>query len=156
MFHLFNSVVRVERLQLVVTDGVASMDWVQATDPDDPQADAMLKYLRCRLDMIFLRPGKDIAPAPEAGKAPDRIGVMFTFPYAPIKAGDRFVAIPNDEGKIPVDGTFEIRLKPDGAVGYADLHHLEVQVIEASPNVSLDDWPTEEPLEDDASEEPLP
>ena len=77
MFHLFNSVVRVERLQLVTTDGVAEMDWAQATDPD-PNAAEMLKYLECRLDMNFLRPGKDILPAPEAGKAPDRIGIMFT------------------------------------------------------------------------------
>lgn len=144
MFHLFNSVVRVERLQLVTTDGVAEMDWAQATDPD-PNAAAMLKYLECRLDMNFLRPGKDILPAPEAGKAPDRIGIMFTYPYAPIKAGDRIVAIPNREGKTPVKGTFEIRVMPDEAIDFSDQHHIEVQIIESNQNLSKDNWPTETP-----------
>ena len=144
MFHLFNSVVRVERLQLVTTDGVAEMDWAQATDPD-PNAAEMLKYLECRLDMNFLRPGKDILPAPEAGKAPDRIGIMFTYPYAPIKAGDRIVAIPNREGKTPVRGTFEIRVMPDEAIDFSDQHHIEVQIIESNQNLSKDNWPTETP-----------
>ncbi len=144
MFHLFNSVVRVERLQLVTTDGVAEMDWAQATDPD-PNAAEMLKYLECRLDMNFLRPGKDILPAPEAGKAPDRIGIMFTYPYAPIKAGDRIVAIPNREGKTPVKGTFEIRVMPDEAIDFSDHHHIEVQIIESNQNLSKDNWPTETP-----------
>lgn len=144
MFHLFNSVVRVERLQLVTTDGVAEMDWAQATDPD-PNAAEILKYLECRLDMNFLRPGKDILPAPEAGKAPDRIGIMFTYPYAPIKAGDRIVAIPNREGKTPVKGTFEIRVMPDEAIDFSDQHHIEVQIIESNQNLSKDNWPTETP-----------
>lgn len=144
MIHLFNSVVRVERLQLVTTDGVAEMDWAQATDPD-PNAAEMLKYLECRLDMNFLRPGKDILPAPEAGKAPDRIGIMFTYPYAPIKAGDRIVAIPNREGKTPVKGTFEIRVMPDEAIDFSDQHHIEVQIIESNQNLSKDNWPTETP-----------
>ena len=144
MFHLFNSVVRVERLQLVTTDGVAEMDWAQATDPD-PNAAEMLKYLECRLDMNFLRPGKDILPAPEAGKAPDRIGIMFTYPYAPIKAGDRIVAIPNREGKTPVRGTFEVRVMPDEAIDFSDQHHIEVQIIESNQNLSKDNWPTETP-----------
>lgn len=144
MFHLFNSVVRVERLQLVVTDGVADMDYAQATDPD-PNTAEMLKYLECRLDMNFLRPGKDILPAPEAGKAPDRIGIMFTYPYAPIKAGDRIVAIPNREGKVPVKGTFEIRVIPDEAIDFSDQHHIEVQIIETNQNLSKENWPTETP-----------
>ena len=154
MFHLFNSVVRVERLQLVTTDGVAEMDWAQATDPD-PNAAEMLKYLECRLDMNFLRPGKDILPAPEAGKAPDRIGIMFTYPYAPIKAGDRIVAIPNREGKTPVKGTFEIRVMPDEAIDFSDQHHIEVQIIESNQNLSKDNWPTETPEPPDP-EVPVP
>lgn len=154
MFHLFNSVVRVERLQLVTTDGVAEMDWAQATDPD-PNAAEMLKYLECRLDMNFLRPGKDILPAPEAGKAPDRIGIMFTYPYAPIKAGDRIVAIPNREGKTPVKGTFEIRVMPDEAIDFSDQHHIEVQIIESNQNLSKDNWPTETP-ESPYPEVPVP
>ena len=144
MEHLYNSVVRVERLELTNVDGVAVLDWVQATD-EDPNANAMLAYLECRLDLGFLRPGKDIAPAPEAGKAPDRIGVMFTYPYAPVRAGDRFVAIPNAEGEIPVAGTFESRLKPDEAIDFSTRHHLEIQIIETNQNLRLDNWPSDDP-----------
>ena len=147
MEHLFNSVVKVERLKLTVSDGTATMDWAQATDDTDTAVNDMLKYLKCRLDMNFIRQGKDIPPAPEAGKAPDRIGVMFTYPYAPIMAGDRVVAIANDNGKIPVAGTFEIRAIPDEAIDFSDRHHIEVQVIEA--NQLLEGrWPTEDPIED--------
>lgn len=146
MYHLFNSVVRVERIQLVVTDGTASMDWAQATDPD-PNTQALLERLPGRLDMNFLRPGKDIAPAPEAGKAPDRLGVFFTYPFAPIKAGDRLVAIENDWGLIPVKGTFEIRVIPDEAQDFSKTHHLEVQVIETNQHLTLENWPAEPPEE---------
>lgn len=148
MYHLFNSVVRVERMELITDDGIARMDWVQATD-EDPNAQALLERLPCRLDMNFLRPGKDIAPAPEAGKAPDRLGILFTYPYAPIKAGDRLVAIENDWGLIPVKGTFEIRVIPDEAQDFAKTHHLEVQVIETNQRLTLDNWPVEEPLPED-------
>lgn len=149
MQHLFPSAVRVERMQLVVVDGRATMDWSQATDPDEALND-MLQYLKCRIDMNFLRPGKDIAPAPEAGKAPDRIGILFCAPYAPIKAGDRLVTIPNEANKIPVKGTFEIRVMPDEAIDYSDQHHIEVQIIET--NQALEDiWPAEEPLPDEVT-----
>lgn len=152
MFHLFNSAVRVERLELVVNDGTPTMDWVQATD-DDPALNDVLQYLKCRLDMNFIRQGKDILPAPEAGKAPDRIGVMFCAAYSPIRAGDRIIAIENEQGKIPVKGTFEIRAIPDEAIDFSDQHHIEVQIIETNQNLSLDNWPVEPPTEDDETEE---
>lgn len=136
---LFNSVVRVEELKLVVTDGVSSMTWVQATDPDQ-QMNWMLSYLKCRLDMTFLRPGKDVTPAQEAGRATDRIGVLFTYPYAPIKAGQRIVAIPNARGKIPVPGTFGIEMIPDKAQDYSDAHHIEVQIHETNQSL-VGEWP---------------
>lgn len=142
-------------MQLVVGDGIPEMEWIQATVPGDPIASAMLARLDCRLDMNFLRKGKDLPPAPEAGKAPDRVGVMFTYPYAPIQAGDRIIAIPNNEGKIPVAGSFEIRAMPDEAIDFSDQHHIEVQVIETNQTLSKENWPTEEP-EEDAVEVPDP
>lgn len=148
MEHLFNSAVRVERLQLTVVGGRPIMDWAQATD-DDPALNDMLQFLKCRLDMNFLRPGKDILPAPEAGKAPDRIGIMFTSPYAPIRAGDRIVAIPNESGKTPVEGTFEIRQIPDEAIDFSERHHIEVQIIETNQQLDEDEWPAEEPLDEE-------
>lgn len=146
MDHLYPSAFRVERLQIVaVVNGSAETDWVQATDPD-PSSNDMLQYLRGRLDLNFVRPGKDIPIAPEAGKAPDRMGLLFTFAYAPIRAGDRIVAIPNEKGKIPVAGTFEIRPKPDEVQGYDDTHHTEVQVIEVGQALEEIEWPGEDPL----------
>jgi hypothetical protein len=147
MQHLYPSAFRVERLQLLsVENGVPSMDWAQAvSETGDPNEDDMLKFLMGRLDLGFIRPGRDIPLAPESGKAPDRMGVFFTFAYAPIRAGDRLVAIPNMMGKMPVKGTFEIRPKPDEAQGYSDTNHLEVQVIEVGQDLSEANWPGEDP-----------
>lgn len=146
MDHLYNSAFRVERLQIVnVIGGEAETDWVQATDPD-PSTNDLLHYLKGRLDLNFLRPGKDIPVAPEAGKAQDRIGVLFTYPYAPIRPGDRIIAIENEKGKIPVKGTFEIRPKPDEAIDYDDVHHLEIQVVEVGQSLAAMEWPGEDPL----------
>lgn len=147
MQHLYPSAFRVERLQLIqVQDGVPYTDWAQAVSETNDQAENdMLAFLMGRLDLGFIRPGKDIPLAPEAGKAPDRMGLLFTFPYAPIRAGDRIIAIPNMVGKIPVKGTFEIRPKPDEALGYSDTHHLEVQVIEVGQDLTEVEWPGEEP-----------
>lgn len=128
MQHLFSSVVRIERMGLSSVDGIASMDWTVVEGGE---------YVRCRLDLNFLRPGKDIAPAPVAGKAPDRIGLMFCSNGTPIKAGDRIITIPNDAGQMPVEGTFEIRVIPDTVVGYSAAHHIEIQILET--NQALDD-----------------
>src|SRR5437870_771254 len=124
MQHLFNSVGHIERLKRTVVNGAAQTAWVPVTDPQ-------LAYIKCRLDLNFLRPGKD-QPAPyEAGKAPDRIGIMFCLPL-PIRAGDRLVA---DSG--PVMGTFEIRSTPDMAITARPAgHHLEIQIIETNQKLS--------------------
>lgn len=146
MHTLFPSAVRVERLKTSMNaEGVVETKYEQATDTD-PALDDMLKFLKCRLDMNFVRPGKDILPAPVAGRAPDRIGIMFTFPYAPIRAGDRLVAIQNEMGKIPVKGVFEIRVIPDEAIDYSDQHHIEVQIIEVGQELGNSNWSTETPL----------
>lgn len=128
MEHLYASAVRIERMGLTSSDGMASMDWTVVPGGE---------FIKCRLDLNFLRPGKDIAPAPVAGKAPDRIGLMFCSQYTPIKAGDRIITIPNEAGQMPVEGTFEIRVIPDMVVGYATAHHLEIQILET--NQALDD-----------------
>jgi hypothetical protein len=124
MQHLFNSVGHIERLQRTLVNGAAQTKWAPV---DDPQ----LKYVKCRLDLNFLRPGKD-QPAPyEAGKAQDRIGIMFCN-ILPIRAGDRFVA---DSG--PVMGTFEIRNTPDTTITARPVgHHLEIQIVETNQKLS--------------------
>lgn len=134
MNHLFSSVVRVERLQKVVVKGRSYTEWSVATDPD-PAVAHQFSWLECRLDLNFLRPGKD-APAPvNAGVAPDRVGIMFSDP-APLRAGDRLVAIPDANGRIVVPGTFEIKAMPDYALDYSTQHHIEVQIVEVTQDLS--------------------
>lgn len=89
--------------------------------------------LQCRIDLTFVRPGKD-QPAPlVAGRAPDRIGVCY-FDLATdengvplVLAGDRLSCVSG-----PIFGTFEIRPIPDVAQGMSGAHHVEVQVVEVS------------------------
>lgn len=128
MDHLFSSVVKVQRLTRTRTDGVTEMSWV-----DQP---APLNAIRCRLDMNFLRPGKDVPAAQEAGTVPDRIGVMFCRPV-PIRAGDRIVAVSG-----PVTGTFDLKTIPDLPPDYSSVHHMEVQVVETVQSLeSPREWP---------------
>ncbi len=141
MDHLFSSYVRVEQLNLVVDNetGRSESVWEPATS-EDPAEQELLTALKCRLDLNFVRPGKDIAPAPVAGRAPDRIGVLFTYGYAPLKAGQRVVAIPDPSyptKPMPVEGTFEIRVIPDKALDYATAHHIEVQILETNQSLEL-------------------
>lgn len=126
--HLLNSRVAVERLQLLTKNGRAQNLWVEQPAP--------LNYVLCRLDLNFLRPGKDIPMAVEAGKAPDRMGVLYCEPNAGFKSGDRLRAIPNDVGLIPQPGTFEIRVIPDPAQDYSAVHHLEIQIVEVAQAIA--------------------
>jgi hypothetical protein len=93
-------------------------------------------YMWCRLDLGFIRPGKD-TPAPlVAGRAPDRVGVCYYDPVTStngvplVLANDRLLCV---EG--PIFGMFEVRLVPDVAQDFVGAHHIEVQVIEVSKQV---------------------
>jgi len=110
----------------------------------DPVTDIVDHYLgtpgmlQCRLDMTFLRPGKD-QPAPVvAGRAPDRAGVCYFDPAADangaslVKAGDRLLCMQG-----PIFGTFELRLIPDVAQNLFGAHHIECQVVEVSQMLKL-------------------
>lgn len=127
MDHLFASVVKVQRLTRTRTDGVTKMEWL-----DQP---APLNAIRCRLDLNFLRPGKDVPPAYEAGTAPDRVGVMFCRANNALRAGDRIVTVSG-----PVSGVFDLKVIPDIAVDFSSAHHIEVQVIESVQNLD-GKWP---------------
>ena len=130
MRHLYNSVVRAEQLQLTQIDGVRSTGWVPAGSTADEKA--LLSYLSCRLDLQFVRPGKDAPVAIQAGQAPERAGLMLCGPeYSGVlKAGMRLITIPNAIGKEPVKGIFDVRVIPDVALGFDEAHHVEVQVFE--------------------------
>ena len=124
MQHLYNTIVKVQRLQANYVDGSPTYAWV-----DEP---GQLTNVHCRIDLNFIRIGKDAPMAVEAGKAPDRTGVVFYNNDVPIRAGDRLVCLPNDFGELPVSGTFEVRAIPDTASGYSSAHHIEVQVFEVN------------------------
>lgn len=104
-------------------NGRPMMDYVDLPAP--------MNYVRCRLDMNFVRPGKFEPPAISAGRAPDRVGVMFLDPWVPLHAGHRVVAI-----KGPVTGTFDLKNNPDMTVAFSKAHHQEVEIIETSQDTS--------------------
>jgi hypothetical protein len=117
------------RLERVIQDGAPTYSWIQRSEILDPYADP--GELWCRLDLNFLRPGRD-APMPvEAGVVPDRVGVLFCDYTENLKAQDRVVTIAG-----PVTGTFEIKATPDVAIGFSQAHHIEVAITEISQSLS--------------------
>jgi hypothetical protein len=112
--------------------GAMTFAWNPVTTVVDPVVSEP-GLLKCRLDLTFLRPGKD-QPAPiVAGRAPDRTGVCY-FDLATdgegvplVLAGDRLKCVAG-----PVFGTFEVRLIPEVAQDLTGAHHVETQVIEVS------------------------
>jgi hypothetical protein len=65
-----------------------------------------------------------------AGRAPDRVGLMFFDATQEVRAGQRIHCLDG-----PVQGTFELRVMPDPAAGYSLAHHMEVQIVEVSQNM---------------------
>lgn len=130
MRHLFNQRVEVLRLAAVMTNGTPVLSWSKVTTILDP-ALGVPGELLCRLDLNFVRPGKDQPMPVTAGRAPDRIGVLFCGATDKILAGDRIRCLSG-----PVSGTFEIRTIPDQAIDFAAAHHIEVQVVEISQSLA--------------------
>jgi hypothetical protein len=131
MFYL--STCRVLRLDPTLGPaGAMTFSW----DPVITVVDPVLGQpglLQCRLDLTFLRPGKDQPSPIVAGRAPDRTGVCyFDLSNAPdgsplVKAGDRLQCVSG-----PIFGTFEVRLIPDVAQDLTGASHCETQVVEVS------------------------
>jgi hypothetical protein len=129
MRHLYNTQAEVVRLTTDMQDGLATQSWQKLDAIVDPYLGTPGE-LMCRIDLIFQRPGKDQPMPSVAGRAPDRVGLMFFDPTDQILTGDRFHILDG-----PVQGTFEIRVMPDPAQQYGMLaHHMEVQVIEVAQN----------------------
>lgn len=133
---LYRSKVQVVRLlPSLNSSGGMSLAWSPLTEILDRTLD-QAGYMWCRLDLGFMRPGKD-QPAPlVAGRAPDRVGVCYYDPVtdasgAPlVRANDRLLCVQG-----PIFGEFEIRVVPDVAQDYNGAHHVEVQVIEVAKQV---------------------
>lgn len=126
MQHLFSSRVQVLRLSVTATDGVPTYAWGSVGG---------LTSVACRLDLTFMRPGKDLPMPVEAGKKPDRIGVMFFDKSKDIRVGDRVLCVSG-----PIEGTFEVRGSVDVAQSMAAGHHKEAAVTEVAQDVSDMDY----------------
>lgn len=134
LYHLYNSVAQVVRLvPTFLPTGAMGMSWEQIADLADPYL-GMPGQMRCRLDVGFIRPGKDAPPPFAAGRAPDRVAVCFFDPAYDqvtglplVKAGDRLVMIAG-----PITGTWEFRQVPEVAQDMIGASHIEAQVIEVS------------------------
>jgi hypothetical protein len=124
--HLYNCRARVQRLSGIMAAGTPTITWSTVEDVLDPVLGEP-GQLMCRLDLMFVRPGKDQPMPVVAGRAPDRVGLLFCDATNGLRAGDRLQMIAG-----PVVGTFEIRVTPDPALDLATAHHLEVQVIEVA------------------------
>lgn len=82
--------------------------------------------LRCRVDLNFVRQGKDQMWLPSVGRPQDRTGVMFFLPNAPIKAGMRAKIVRGPKG------IFEFKGAIDEAWDFDSIDHIEVGVSEVS------------------------
>jgi hypothetical protein len=129
----YTSVCQVQRLYPVIdSGGGASLTWNNLTTIVDPVYNQP-GLLQCRLDLTFLRPGKDQPMPLVAGRAPDRTGVCYfdlatdTDGIPLVLAGDRLQCVSG-----PIFGMFDVRLIPDVAQSMTGAHHVETQVVEVS------------------------
>lgn len=144
MDHLYSSLVRVTEQKLTPQPG-GRFRMERVTVPG-------LAKMRCRIDLQFLRPGKDTPSAAVAGAIPDREGILFCRYTPKLQAGMQVETIPDSRGIEVVHGIFEIKQIPDVALGFNTAHHIEVKVIESvqqtTPFPELEDEinaPTEYP-----------
>lgn len=120
MQHLFDTTVRQIRGQQVNVDGVPGFSF------------GVVRTLTVRLDLVFQRPGRDdLGLAVEAGRAPDRAGLMFTT-EPDVRVGDRFEVLSGPSHR----GTFEATTQPDPVPGFAGTHHWEIPVKEVAQSIT--------------------
>jgi hypothetical protein len=126
MRHLFKSTVEILESTTTIVDGARVQAWNKSSASFDPQCGP--GEMKCRLDLIFLRPGKD-APAPiVAGRTPDRTGVMYCS-YTPSLQGGQIIRVISG----PFTGSsFLLKMRPDEAQDFNGTHHIEVQIFEVA------------------------
>jgi hypothetical protein len=126
MRHLFASTVEVLEATTDIVDGARVQTWAKSSATFDPTCAP--GEMKCRLDLIFLRPGKD-APAPVvAGRSPDRTGILFCSNTPALQAGQIIKVITGPH----LGAMFLVKIRPDEAQAYSGTHHIEVQVNEVN------------------------
>ena len=83
-----------------------------------------IKPIPCRIDLNFIRQGKDPLWMPSVARPEDRIGVMFFLPTTNLKAGIRAKITKGPKG------IFQLKGAIDEAWDYDSLDHFEVGVAE--------------------------
>jgi|SRR3954463_16467274 len=126
MRHLFSCTVEILQSITDVIDGARVQSWSKSSASFDPTCAP--GEMKCRLDLTFLRPGKD-QPAPiVAGRTPDRTGIMYCSNTPELKGGQIIKVI-----KGPYLGSsFLLKMRPDEAQDFQGSHHIEVQVFEVA------------------------
>lgn len=84
--------------------------------------------VKCFLDLNFIRRGKDPMWTPEAGRASDRSGVLFT--ATKVKSGQRLRMTFGPSGVFQIEGAVDEAWKPTRR------HHYEVGVTEIPSQLS--------------------
>jgi hypothetical protein len=126
MRHLFKSRVEILEATTTVVDGARVQSWAKSSANFDSTCAS--GEMKCRLDLIFLRPGKD-QPAPVvAGRSPDRTGILFCSNTPELQSGQiiKVVAGPY------LGAAFLLKMRPDEAQDFNASHHIEVQVFEVA------------------------
>lgn len=126
MRHLFPSTVEILEATTAIVDGARVQTWARS----NAKFDKFLGpgFMKCRLDLIFLRPNKDQPSPIVAGRSPDRTGVMFCS-NTPSLQGGHIVHVTSG----PYTGAFFlVKAIPDQAQDYSGSHHIEVQVFETN------------------------
>lgn len=116
-------------------DGAPTLGYQKLTDIVDWQL-GIPGEMMCRIDLPFLRPGKQQPMATQAGVKPPRVGTLFFDPYLRpdndlVGAGDYIQTISG-----PVHGIFELRIQPEGAFGFSGVDHMECEIVEVAKEVA--------------------
>lgn len=130
MRDLYHTRAAILRQELVFTDGDAQQAWTKISQIVDPYLNEPGEMM-CRIDLSYVRVGKDQPTALVAGRVPDRQGLLFLDPTDELRMGDHIECLDG-----PISGIFEMRAKPDPIAGYALAHHMEVQIIEVAQTMN--------------------
>lgn len=118
MEHTLAHTADILELRPVYSRGAAAYDWT-----------VIHEEIPCRLDLAFIRQGKDPGYVQEAGRAADRNGVLFAMPDAPFRPGQRIEI--HAPGNPWLDGSrFDLGGAVDLAMTLDELHHIEMAATE--------------------------
>lgn len=146
---LYTSVVQVVRLGsgngAGIQDGAFVANWVVSDDVIDEYY-GVPGFMKCKIDIQFVRPGINAPQPAEAGTVIPRAGTIFYDLPAHesyVRAGDHLRVT---GGTAYVGSTWEITAIPEAAQDYRGPIHMEAQIVEKAISTEMR-WPGQEPGE---------